>query len=343
MQAVTERIAIVGDGQMGLVLAEQLAHVGTEVTLWGRDRARVDELAATRRSERRLPGFVLPDAVGVTADDAALFDGATLAINCIPTQFIRPIWQRLGKTSPPADLPVVSVSKGIENETLLRPTQVIADATGDDPAKPARPLCALSGPTIATELAEHKPATLVAASVSSALAHRVQDLMTAPWVRIYRNDDLIGVEIAGAGKNVVALAAGMIDGLEAGFNAKSALLARGLAEIARLGAAMGARTDTFFGVAGVGDLATTCFCPHGRNRTCGERLGRGESLDSILASSASVVEGVATTRSVTQLATAHSVDMPITSAVHEILFGGLAPRDAIASLMQRQPKAETIG
>ena len=151
------------------------------------------------------------------------------------------------------------------------------------------------------------------------------------------------MEIAGATKNVIALAAGIIDGLEAGFNAKSALLARGLAESSRLGAALGARVDTFFGVAGVGDLATTCFCPEGRNRSCGERLGRGEALDSILASTQSVVEGVATTRSVVQIADQREVDMPITKAVHAILFGGLQPRRAIETLMSREPKAERIG
>ena len=150
------------------------------------------------------------------------------------------------------------------------------------------------------------------------------------------------MEIAGAAKNVIALAAGIIDGLEAGYNAKSALLARGLAEIARLGMALGASVDTFFGVAGVGDLAVTCFCPQGRNRSCGERLGRGETLESILSSMTSVVEGVATTRSVAELAAAHGVDMPITAAVHDILFGGLSPRDAISTLMRREQKAEVI-
>ncbi len=164
-----------------------------------------------------------------------------------------------------------------------------------------------------------------------------------PWLRVYRHGDLVGVEVAGATKNVIALAAGMVDGLEVGYNAKSALLARGLAEISRLGAAMGAAVETFFGVAGVGDLATTCFSPHSRNRSCGERLGRGESLSSILESTVSVVEGVPTTRSVTMLADRHGVEMPITAAVFRILFEGLAPVDAIRSLMQREPKAEQIG
>lgn len=347
MAVIVERVAIVGDGQMGLVMADALAAGDVAVRLWGRDSRRVSELAETRASSR-LPGFALPGAVEVTHDPEALFEGASVVINAIPTQFIRTVWEGFGALAAAGgpggpQVPAVSVSKGIENGTLLRPSQVIAQATGDDPDEPARGMCGLSGPTIAAELARHLPATMVAASHRQDLARRVQELAAAPWLRIYRLDDLVGVEIAGAGKNVIALAAGMIDGLGVGDNAKSALLARGLAEIARLGAAMGARVDTFFGVAGVGDLATTCFSPEGRNRSCGERLGRGEPLEAILASIDSVVEGVATTRSIVSLAGSLKVDMPITGAVHGILFEGLAPADAIAALMSREPKAEKIG
>ncbi|MHC4273441.1 MAG: NAD(P)H-dependent glycerol-3-phosphate dehydrogenase [Planctomycetota bacterium] len=339
---MSEQVAVIGDGQMGLVLAQVLARQGVAARLWGYFAEDVEELARTRSSPQRLPGFVLPDEIEVTADDGAVFESATLIVNAVPTQFIRSVWQRLGPHAPPT-APVVSVSKGIENTTLLRPTQVIADATGDDPVEPRRPMCALIGPTIAAELARKLPATVVAACADEGVARRVQALFTVPWLRIYRHDDVIGVETAGATKNVIALAAGMIDGLGVGYNAKSALLARGLAEIARLGVAMGAKVDTFFGVAGVGDLAVTCFCPEGRNRTCGERLGQGEALEDILGSMASVVEGVPTTRSVMELARARQVEMPITVAVHDILFGGLSPRSAIATLMQRKPKAEVIG
>jgi len=336
---MSELAAIVGDGQMGLVLADALVERGVPVRLWGPFPEDMETLAATRRS-RRLADFVLPEEVEVTADDTAALDGAAWIINAIPTQFIRRVWQRLGEHAPPG-VPVLCVSKGIENETLLRPTQVIADVLGRPAAE--RSMCALSGPTVAAELARRLPATMVAASEDPALAGAAQDLFNVPWLRVYRHDDLTGVELAGATKNVIALAAGMVDGLGVGDNAKSALLARGLAEIARLGAALGAKVDTFFGIAGVGDLATTCFSPCGRNRTCGERLGRGERLEAILESTVSVVEGVATTESVMQLARLHEVEMPITAAVYAILFGGLRPRDAIRTLMERRQKAERIG
>ena len=245
-----------------------------------------------------------------------------------------------------APVPIVGlllVAGAIKITTTLQPQGAIANVIEALAAEGGRPLCALSGPTIGAELAKRLPATMVAAAVSDDVSHLVQDMFSVGWLRVYRHNDLIGVELAGATKNVIALAAGMIDGMEVGYNAKSALLARGLAEIARLGAAMGARVDTFFGVAGVGDLATTCFSPLGRNRSCGERIGRGENLDEILSSTVSVVEGVPTTRSVVELAKLHNVEMPITAAVNAILFDGLDPHEAITSLMKREPKAEWIG
>lgn len=339
---MNDKAAIIGDGQMGLVLADALAERGISVRLWGRSSEKIAELAKTRKSPWRLKDFVLRDEIEVTDDAQAVFDGASLIVNAVPTQFIRSVWQGLAEHLP-GNVPIACVSKGIENTTLLTPTQVIADAIGEGGEAAGRQLCALSGPTIGVELAKHLPATMVAAALSEDISRLVQDMFSVGWLRVYRHDDLIGVELAGATKNVIALAAGMIDGMEVGYNAKSALLARGLAEITRLGVAMGARIDTFFGVAGVGDLATTCFSPMGRNRSCGERIGLGESLDEILSSTVSVVEGVPTTRSVVELAKSHDVEMPITEAVNAILFEGLDPHDAITSLMKREPKAEWIG
>jgi glycerol-3-phosphate dehydrogenase (NAD(P)+) len=286
-----------------------------------------------------LPSFELPDSVDVTGDDASAFRGASLVFSAIPTQFLRRVWVRL-RAHVPTSAPIVSVTKGIENDTLLRPSEIISQTLA---GAWTGPMCVLSGPTIAAELARHLPASLVAAAESELLSRQVQDALRVPWMRVYRHDDVIGVEVAAATKNVIALAAGMVDGLGAGANAKSALLARGLAEIARLGMKMGARLDTFFGIAGVGDLATTCFSPEGRNRSCGERLALGETLDAILQSTQSIVEGVATTRSVMALARQLGVDMPITAAVHAILFEGLDPHEAIRGLMSREVKAEQVG
>jgi glycerol-3-phosphate dehydrogenase (NAD(P)+) len=334
LRPVPERISIVGDGQMGLVLADALVHRGLSVTLWGPFPDIVEHLRLRRENPSRLPGFRLDDAVAVTADPAEAVRDCTLAINAIPSQFIGEVWSRVAG-SLPAGCPIVSVAKGLENGTLRRPSQVLRDT-----ASRAGPACALSGPTIATELAAHLPAVMVAASEDAELASRVQDCFDAPWLRIYTGSDLVGVELAGACKNVIALAAGMCDGLELGDNAKSAVMARGLAEITRLGLAMGAAAETFQGIAGVGDLATTCFSPHGRNRSCGEAIGRGESLAAYEARTDSVVEGVATSRSVKALAEQFGVEMPITEAVHAVLFDGLSPREGLDRLMQRASGAE---
>jgi len=331
---------IVGDGQIALVLSDALTATSPKVVMWGPLEQAARELES-KRTSTRLANFHLAEGVEVRVDDAHAMKGATLIFSAIPTQFLSAVWTRLAPWVEAGSY-VVSVTKGIEIDTLRRPTQVIAEALVAA-GRPVASVCALSGPSIAAELARRMPASLVAASTDPELAIRVQHILDVPWLRIYRHDDVIGVELAGATKNVIALAAGMIDGLNAGDNAKSALLARGLAEIARLGVAMGGKVETFFGVAGVGDLATTCFSPEGRNRTCGERLAKGEPLAEVLTSMKSVVEGVPTTQAVMQLARLHRVNMPITEAVHAILFEGLQPQQAIRELMGRERKAERVG
>lgn len=318
---------------------------GPQIVLWGHDADEVGELTQTRTSSR-LPGFELPEAIRVTGDlNKAVSEGggASLVVSAIPVQFTREVWKKLRHGGLPADAAAVSVAKGVENNTLLRPTQVIADSLGDDPDGPPRPIGTLSGPTIASELARGLPATMIAASDWPGYAHELQRVFSTQYLRVYTNEDVLGVELAGATKNVIAIAAGILDGLQAGYNAKSALLARGLAEITRLGVAMGASTDTFFGLAGVGDLATTCFSPEGRNRSCGEALGRGMKLEEYLRGQRSVVEGVATTKSVMDLARKYRVEMPITEQVHAVLFEGVDPIDAIARLMSRELTAERVG
>ncbi len=333
---MAEKLCVIGDGGMGTVCAIMLAENGHDVVLWSAFAEQARQLAADRENKRFLPGAALPDNVRVTADDAEAFAGVSLAISAVPTQFVRDVWGRLGPKCP-ADMPICSVAKGIENAALLRPTEVLADVIG---GVPGRPLAAMSGPSIAPEVAAKLPATVVVAATDADLAARVQGLISRPYFRVYTNPDLLGVEIAGATKNVIAIAAGILDGMKIGDNAKAALVSRGLSAITRLGEAMGARAETFAGLAGIGDLVTTCISPVGRNRSFGEAIGRGLSVDEALAASPGVVEGVATTESVMALAKRHGAVMPITSGIYDVLFNHVAPRAAIRELMSRPLKAE---
>ncbi len=336
-----QRITMIGDGSMATVCALLLESKGAAVTIWGVNSEHVAELIQTRENRRYLKGYRLPESIRITDKAEVAFEGAELIVSAVPTQYIRAVWERLAAATP-ATVPIASVAKGIENETLLRPTQVIADVLSGAGAA-ERSMAAISGPSVADELARCLPATVCAASEDEKVSRMIQEAFSTHWFRVYTNADLLGVELAGATKNVIALAAGIIDGLHAGNNAKSALLSRGLAEISRLGAAMGARRETFFGLAGVGDLATSCFSPTGRNRTCGEQLGKGRRLEDVLKSVHGVVEGVPTTRSVVGLAKQWSVDMPITQTVYRVLFEGLDPIQGIGELMSRESKAEVAG
>jgi glycerol-3-phosphate dehydrogenase (NAD(P)+) len=329
---------VIGDGGMGTTCAIMLAENGHEVRLWSAFPEAAERLSRERVNERFLPGVRLPDTVQVTGDDERALAGAALAVSAVPTQYMRGVWRRLGPRCPPG-LPVCSVATGIETGTLLRPTSILRDVL-DPPGASGRALAALSGPSIAPEVARRLPATVVVAATQPAFAERVQRLISRPYFRVYTNRDLVGVEVAGATKNVVAIAAGILDGLEAGDNAKAALVSRGLSEITRLGAAVGACPETFAGIAGVGDLVTTCISPVGRNRSFGEAVGRGRTIEEALAATESVVEGVATTASVVELARRHDVEMPITRAVYDVLFRGAAPREAINRLMTRPLRAE---
>jgi glycerol-3-phosphate dehydrogenase (NAD(P)+) len=339
---MTERITILGDGAMATVCSILLSANRHQVTLWSAFEETLFRLRQDRENRLFLPGVSIPPNVRLTANDPDAFTDATLIVSAIPTQYMRSVWQRL-QSHVPQGVPIVSVAKGIENTTLLRPTQIIADvlhsALGTQHS--ALPLAALSGPNIAGEIARYLPATSVAASADPALAQRVQAAFTTDWFRVYTNNDIIGVELAGATKNVIAIAAGIIDGLAAGCNAKAALVTRGLVEITRLALAMGAQESTLHGLAGLGDLITTCISPEGRNRHVGEQIGKGRRLDDILAETASVAEGVPTTRSVMQLAQRHRVEMPITAAVHSVLFDNKDVLTALTELMSRDPKPES--
>jgi len=360
-----KNISIIGDGGMGSVLAMLLCEKRTadsgqriadrkrkvddirntkyaiRVRMWGYDREQLEQMATSRENKKFLPGYKLPEALVFEPDDERIMAGADLIISAVPCQFMRQVWGRL-KTYVPKNVPIVSVAKGIENETLLRPSQILADVLREELKTKNSKLktAVLSGPTIADELARRLPATACAASGDEKLARDVQQTFSVPWLRVYTNTDVVGVELAGAMKNIIAIAAGIIDGVGAGDNAKAALLSRGLAEITRLGVAMGARQQTFAGLTGLGDLVTTCISPKGRNRSFGERIGKGQTLEQAQEATESVVEGITTCKSVAALATRHDVEMPITQAVYEVLFENKPVQTAIADLMKRRLKAE---
>jgi len=318
---------------MGTVCGLILAAHGVSVRLWSPFEDQVADLQRDRENRRYLAGHPFPQSLTPTADATAAFDGSQLIVSAVPCQFVRAVWSDLVAGYPPG-VPVVSVTKGIENGTLLRASQIIANLLGEVP------LAVLSGPSIAGEVADGLPCTVVSASDDLVLAELIQHAFSTRTFRVYTNADLLGVELAGATKNVVALAAGIIDGLQAGDNAKAALITRGLVEITRLGVAMGAHAETFKGLAGVGDLVTTCVSPVGRNRSAGERIGAGESVADVVAATPSVIEGIPTTRSVSELAHEYHVQMPITAAVYQVLFENMSPRSAIDELMTRQLKQE---
>jgi len=357
-----KNISIIGDGGMGTVLAMLLCEkrealsakreasdepraTGHEVRMWGYDRRQLEQIEQNRENKKFLPGYKLPEQLVFEPDDERIMAGADLIVSAVPCQFMRRVWNRL-KDYVPKGVPIVSVAKGIENDTLLRPTQILAEVLGEkrgtrDEGRGTR-FAVLSGPTIADELARRLPATACAAADDEALAKEIQHTFSdrVPWLRVYTNTDIVGVELAGAMKNIIAIAAGIIDGTGAGDNAKAALLTRGLAEITRLGVAMGAKEQTFAGLTGLGDLVTTCISPKGRNRSFGERVGKGQTAEQAQRATESVVEGVATCKSVVALGARYNVEMPITQAVYEVLFENKPVQTAIADLMKRQLKAE---
>jgi glycerol-3-phosphate dehydrogenase (NAD(P)+) len=365
-------IAIIGDGGMGTVLGMLLCEKGLRARIWGYDRRQLEEMAKDHENKKFLPGYILPEELEFEHDDKRIMSGADLIVSAVPCQYMRRVWNRL-KEHVPGGVPIVSVAKGIENDTLLRPTEILEDVlqlsgaecrlsiskpVGSAGAGQALSevekskienrkssisrLAVLSGPTIADELARKLPATACSASRNESLAKEIQHTLSdsVPWFRVYTNTDVVGVELAGAMKNVIAIAAGIIDGAAAGDNAKAALLTRGLAEIKRLGVKMGARPQTFSGLTGLGDLVTTCISPTGRNRSFGERIGRGQSVKQAQSATESVVEGIATCKSVIALAERYGVEMPITQAVYKVLFENKPVHKAIIDLMKRRLKAE---
>lgn len=329
-----KQVTIIGDGGMGTVCSMLLCENKVSTTLWGHDAVELQKIARARENIFFLKGYKLPETLRFESDDALALKGAQLLISAVPCQFVRAVWMRL-KPHVAAGVPILSVTKGVENGTLLRPSQIIGQVLGGGHA-----VAVLSGPNIADELAQKLPATTTIASEDPQLVAQIQQTLNTPFFRVYTNDDCVGVELAGAMKNVIAIAAGIIDGIGAGDNAKAALITRGLAEIGRLGLALGAKEKTFDGLSGLGDLVTTCISPSGRNRSFGERIGKGQTVKEAIGATQSVVEGVATCRSIVELARRNKVEMPITEAVFSIIEGQKTVKEAITDLMTRQLKAE---
>jgi glycerol-3-phosphate dehydrogenase (NAD(P)+) len=333
---VPDRIAVIGAGSWGTALTISLALGGQDVALWARREEAAEVMREERHNPTYLPEAIIPDSVLVTSDLREATADRLIWVFATPSQSVRETARRLAPLAT-ADHVLVSVAKGIENGTLLTTTGVLEEVV---PVVPRDHLAVLYGPSHAEEVAAAVPTAVVVAAYDAEIGSRLQSLFMSPRLRVYVNSDVKGVEIAGSVKNVLAIAAGMSEGVGYGDNAKAALITRGIAEIRRLGVAMGARPTTFSGLAGIGDLVVTCMSRHSRNRAVGFEIGRGRSLEEVTHSMSMVAEGVRTTESVHQLARRYGVEMPITEAVYAILFEGKAPRTAVHELMTRSAKQE---
>jgi len=327
------RIAAIGAGSWGTALANMLAVKGDPVIMWAYEAEVVEQINRRHCNETFLPDAPLHPGLTATGSLAQALDGAEVVISAAPSHAVRRVMKEAAPALEPAAL-VLSASKGLEADGLKRMTQVLAEVL-----PPRTAIVALSGPTFAREVYQQQPTACAVAGDDDATG-RGQDAMSTPFFRVYRNDDPIGVELGGALKNVIAIAAGILEGLGLGNNPRAALITRGLAEITRLGVAMGARPQTFAGLAGIGDLVLTATGPLSRNRSLGEALGRGESLAEIQAKRVSVAEGVGTARAAVALGDKLGVELPIAREVSRVLFEGKPARQAIGELMGRPPTAE---
>ncbi|MEZ6124848.1 MAG: NAD(P)H-dependent glycerol-3-phosphate dehydrogenase [Planctomycetaceae bacterium] len=333
VESQRQSICVLGGGAMGTACAVVLAGNGHDVRLWLRSPEYAEQIAVSRENVRLLPGIFLPPSVLVTSDARAALDTSSMVVVCVPTRGIRDALAEVGRFVPKQAL-IVSAVKGIENRTLIRPSQMIREVLGDVS------VTAFGGPCHAEEVARSKPASVVAACDRIEDAETVQQVFSNGHLRVYANNDLHGVELAAALKNVIAIAAGISDGLELGDNAKSALICRGLTEMVRFGECLNVQRSTFYGLAGVGDLIATCGSRHSRNRLVGELLGKGQTLQQITSSMSAVAEGVFTAESIFHMAQQNGIDMPIATEVYQVLFHGKPPALATQELMQRPLREE---
>ncbi len=332
------RITVVGSGSWGTTLACMLARAGRAVTLLVRSEDEAATLRNASENARYLPGVPLPLQLAINADPARALKNTAIILLVVPSQTMRENVRSLRQYIS-TDTTVLSCAKGLERHTLRRMSEVIAEELGTGPERTGT----LSGPNIAREIAAGKPSVSVVATNGPVAAQTAQALLTTPQFRIYTGDDVAGVELAGALKNIIALGAGIADGMQAGDNAKAAFMTRGIVEIARLGAALGAHPLTFAGLAGIGDLIATCASPYSRNRSLGQALAEGLTLEEAKTRLGQIAEGVTTVTTARELARGRRIEMPITEQLHAILFEGKEPREAIVELMQREAKHELEG
>ena len=330
------RVAVFGSGSWGTAFSMVLADAGGDVVMWARRPELAETITVKHENADYLPGVPLPESITATHDAAAAASGAEVVVLAVPSQLLRENltgWARVL----PRDAVLVSLMKGIELGTTKRMSEVVAELTG----AAAEQIAVVSGPNLAPEIAARQPAASVVACVDGAVAEKLQQVCATPYFRPYTNTDVTGVELGGAVKNVIALAVGIAKGMGMGDNSQASIVTRGLAEITRLGLALGADASTFAGLAGVGDLVATCLSPLSRNRTFGEKLGRGMSVEEIVASTTQVAEGVKSAESILALGRHHGVDLPIVEHVAAAVHDGLPPDEIVRRIMSRSTKAET--
>ncbi len=339
IEAISTRVTVVGSGSWGTTLAVLMTEASGSCVLWAHDLAEANVMARRRENTRFLPGIPLPDQLTITDDAAAALEVAKVVVLSVPMRRLAENITRLHDYIPPSAI-LVSGIKGLDPESGARVSEVLAQLTGGNLMER---FAVVSGPNIAREIAAHEPSTTVVASLVPDVARKVQQAISAPWFRAYTSDDVVGVELAGALKNVVAIGAGMADGLRYGQNAKAALMTRGLAEMTRLGVAAGANPMTFGGLAGVGDLIATCSSAKSRNHYVGDQLAQGRSLDEITDQMVMVAEGVEAARGALRLAHRFHVEMPIVELMNDVLFDGMSVAEAGERLMARELSHELRG
>jgi len=330
-----QNITILGDGAWGTTLAILLSENGHNVSVWSAFPEHLREIDKKRENKKYLAGIKIPKNIIFEKDLNKVIEKSDWIIFAIPSKFFREVAQKVKQTNISLRGKVfVNVAKGLEQKTLKRMTEVLKDELGNVQ------VAVLSGPTIAIEVAKKMPAIVVAASKDKKIAKKMQEMFSNDYFRVYTSNDVVGVEISGPLKNIIAVVAGISDGLGFGANTKAAILTRGIVEIQRLGQKLGAKRKTFSGIAGLGDLSTTCISPESRNRTFGERIARGESLDTILKTTDGVIEGVTTSEAVYQLSKKYKVDMPLVERVYQMIYENKKSKEAVKELMQRKKKAE---